>query len=169
MKKINVMILALSMAFVACDQTEKETPVENMRENPLLSEWNTPFGVPPFDLIEDGDYLPAFESAFTEHNAEIDAIVTNTESPSFTNTIVALEESGASLSKISNVFYSVESANTNDSLKEIGKVPLLTAAEEVELAGALARKNAAQSHRQKALDFLDLTGKVVELQNRLKN
>ena len=122
MKKINVMILALSMAFVACDQTEKETPAEEMRENPLLSEWTTPFGVPPFDLIEDGDYLPAFENAFNEHNAEIDAIITNAESPSFTNTIVALEESGATLSKIANVFYSVESANTNDSLKEIGKV-----------------------------------------------
>ncbi len=116
------MILALSMAFVACDQAENETPVEEMRENPLLSEWTTPFGVPPFDLIEDGDYLPAFKTAIAEQKEEIEVITSNTEEASFKNTIEAFELSGSALNKVANVFYSIESANTNDSLKSIAAI-----------------------------------------------
>ena len=128
MKKINVIVLALSLAFIACDQSKTENENKEMRENPLLGEWNTPFGVPPFDKIEDGDYLPAFDAAFAENNLEIDAIIQNPEAPSFENTIVALEESGALLDRISNVYYAVEGANTNDSLKAIGQIlaPLMS-------------------------------------------
>lgn len=122
MKKSKLILLAMSLALVACEQAETETTNDEMRENPLLSEWNTPFGVPPFDQIEDGDYLPAFEAAFAEHNAEVDAIIANSDAPTFENTIVALEQSGSLLDRISNVYYSVESANTNDSLKAIGQV-----------------------------------------------
>ena len=128
MKNINVIVLALSLAFIACDQSKTENENTEMRENPLLSEWTTPFGVPPFDKIEDGDYLPAFEAAFAENNKEIDAIIQNPEAPNFENTIVALEVSGALLNRISNVYYAVEGANTNDSLKAIGQIlaPLMS-------------------------------------------
>ena len=62
-----------------------------MSNNPLLQEWNTPFGVPPFDKIKDADYLPAFRYAIKEHNEEIDTIVNNQDVMTFENTIEAHE------------------------------------------------------------------------------
>ena len=66
-------------------------------ENPLLAVWDTDFGVPPFDLIENDHYLPAFREAMTRHMAEIEAIVNNPEPPTFENTIVALDQAGRTL------------------------------------------------------------------------
>lgn len=91
-------------------------------DNPLLMEWETPFGVPPFDLIGDQHYQPAFESAMSAHMIEIDAIITNTEVPTFENTIEALERSGADLSRVSRVFFAVNGAHSNDSIREIAKI-----------------------------------------------
>ncbi len=114
--------VALLIMAVACTEKRPEMTTENKAStNPLLMEWDTPFGTPPFDSIKDKDYFPAFETAIANHNAEIDAILTNTEAPTFENTIVALETSGADLTKVAGVFYNVESANTNDSLKAIAK------------------------------------------------
>ena len=59
--------------------------------NPLLSDWSTPYEVPPFDLIEDQHYRPAFEKALAEHEKEIEAIAENADLPTFQNTIEALE------------------------------------------------------------------------------
>ena len=87
--------------------------------NPLLEEWDTPFGLPPFDEIENEHYLPAFRTAMEEHAAEVDAIVANHEPATFANTIEALERSGKMLSRISRVFGAVTSAHTNDSLQEV--------------------------------------------------
>ncbi len=113
---------ALLFAAVACtDKKPEMTAEKNASTNPLLMEWSTPFGTPPFDLIKDEDYFPSFETAIANHNVEIDAIKSNTEAPTFNNTIVALETSGADLTKVAGVFYNVESANTNDSLKAIAK------------------------------------------------
>ena len=92
-----------------------------MRQNPLLTEWNTPFGVPPFDEIRDEHYLPAFRTAVEGHAAEVQAIVDNTEAPTFTNTIEALERSGKELTRVSNVFFAVEGANSNDALREVAR------------------------------------------------
>lgn len=119
MKLYQILIMSLFIAVTACDQ--KDTKQDEMSNNPLLQEWNTPFGVPPFDKIKDADYLPAFRYAMKEHNEEIDAIVNNQDVMTFENTIEALELSGSDLDKVSNVFYSVESANTNDALKEVAK------------------------------------------------
>ena len=87
--------------------------------NPLLEEWDTPFGLPPFDEIENEHYLPAFRTAMEEHAAEVDAIVANHEPATFANTIEALERSGKMLSRISRVFGAVTGAHTNDSLQEV--------------------------------------------------
>ncbi len=89
--------------------------------NPLLTEWDTQFGVPPFDQIESEHYLPAFRASMDEHNAEIDAIVAETEAPSFENTIEALERSGGSLSKVARIFFAIDSANSDDVTKETAK------------------------------------------------
>jgi peptidyl-dipeptidase Dcp len=90
-------------------------------ENPLLTEWDTPFGVPPFDQIENNDYLPAFHAAMESHTEEIDAIVSSDEAPTFENTIEAMESAGADLSRVSRVFYAVEGAHSNDTLREVSR------------------------------------------------
>jgi peptidyl-dipeptidase Dcp len=90
-------------------------------ENPLLAEWDTPFGVPPFDQIENDDYLPAFEAAMLSHSGEIDAIVSSDEPPTFENTIEAMESAGGELSRVSRVFYAVEGAHSNDTLREVSR------------------------------------------------
>ncbi len=105
------MILAATIA--GCESGGKNA------ENPLLSAYNTPFEAPPFDKIKDEHFKPAFDEAFKQHNAEIAAIVSNEEEPTFENTILALENSGKLLSKVSTVFGNLNSANTNDALKAL--------------------------------------------------
>ena len=87
--------------------------------NPLLQEFKNEFGIPPFDLIKEEHYIPAFDKAIAEHAKEIELIVSNKESPDFENTINALENSGELLSKVSRVFYNLLSAHSNDNLNKI--------------------------------------------------
>jgi peptidyl-dipeptidase Dcp len=89
--------------------------------NPFLSEWKTPLGAPPFNRIKDEHYRPAFQEAMRRHKAEIKAIINNPEAPTFANTIEALDYSGELLVMVTNVFYSINSANTNDSLQAIAR------------------------------------------------
>ena len=104
---------------------------ENSRQstNPILQEWDTPFGLPPFDKIISEDYLPAFKTALKEHKAEIDAIVNQKSVPTFKNTIEALEFAGSKLTKVSSLFSNVKAANTDDVLKATDKelAPVLSA------------------------------------------
>lgn len=88
-------------------------------ENPFFTEYNTPFQIPPFDLIKDGDYMPAFIEGMKQQDEEIKHIVENKQAPTFENTIEALDYSGRLLSRVSSVFFSLTSANTNDSLQKI--------------------------------------------------
>lgn len=87
-------------------------------ENPLLGEWDTPFGVPPFDRISSRDYLPAIRAGMEAHSGEIDAIANSEASPTFENTIEALERSGKALSKVVRVFYALNSAHADDIIRE---------------------------------------------------
>lgn len=82
-------------------------------ENPLLAEWDTPFGIPPFEKIKIEHYMPAFVEAMAQHKAEIDSIVNNTEEPTFENTIVAYDNAGALLDKISPVFSNLSGTDSN--------------------------------------------------------
>ena len=93
-----------SRAPAAVDVTDKSVTTME-RENPLLANWETPFGVPPFDLIESTDYLPALREGMQQRKKEIDAIVTNPDAPTFENTIVALEVSGGTLGKVRRPFF----------------------------------------------------------------
>ena len=97
-------------------------------ENPFFSEYQTPFGVPPFEKIQTEHYMPAFLKGMEEQVAEIQAIVENQEPATFENTIVALDQSGALLNKVSYVFYGLTSANTNDELQALSQElsPLLS-------------------------------------------
>lgn len=81
--------------------------------NPLLSDWDTPFKIAPFDKIADADFAPAFEEALARHKAEVEAIADSTTPPSFANTIEAMEAAGEDLSKVLSVFFSVAGADSN--------------------------------------------------------
>ncbi len=89
--------------------------------NPLLEQWDTPFGVPPFDKIEDEHYLPALRTGMAEQQTEIAAIVDNPDAPTFANTIEALERSGATLDRVSNVFFAVNGAHSNETTRAVAK------------------------------------------------
>jgi peptidyl-dipeptidase Dcp len=89
------------------------------QSNPLLADWNTPFGMPPFDQIRPEHFVPAFTAALAAHLAEIDAIAGNPAAPSFENTIEAMERGGRALDKVSSVFFGLSGAHTNDALQAI--------------------------------------------------
>ncbi len=97
-------------------------------QNPFYTEWDTPFGVPPFSDIKEEHYLPAMKEGIIQHQVEIDAIANSTEHPTFENTILAVEYSGELLDKVTEVFFSLNSAVTTDSMQSIAKLaaPLLS-------------------------------------------
>ena len=113
-------VAAATMQFSACQQTQ--------RENPLLQESTLPFGAPDFSKIDSTDYLPAFEVAIQQTRDEIAAIVDNPDSATFENTILALEESGKTLDRVSRVFFALVEADKTPALGDIEKKvqPMLT-------------------------------------------
>ena len=109
MKKLILPLLAVLM-MTACTET-----------NPLLSDWNTPFEIPPFEQVRPEHYLPAYIKAMEVHSAEIDAITSNPEPATFENTIVAYDEAGELLSRVSAVFGSASGVKSNDEIIAIAK------------------------------------------------
>jgi len=99
--------------------TMTQPPSTTNTQNPLLTEWSGPFGLPPLPAIAPEHFRPAFERALAAHRAEIDAIAANAGSPSFDNTIVALEKSGRALDRVSNVFFVLAGAHTGDAIEAI--------------------------------------------------
>ena len=97
-------------------------------QNPFFTEFDTPYGVPPFDKIKIEHYMPAFIEGIRQDSLEIEAIANNPEAPTFANTIEALENSGAVLDRVAGVFFNIYSADTNDDLDEIAEKvsPLMT-------------------------------------------
>ena len=130
---------AIALSLSACDtktdapamSAEAETPVEaqglpeivvtdaELQGNPFRQEWDTPYGVPPFADIRDEHYMPATKKAILELRADIDAIVSNPDAPTFENTVVALDTAGASLNKVLNVFSNITNTDTNDTLSDL--------------------------------------------------
>ena len=90
-------------------------------ENPFLRESAAPFGAPEFDKIRNEHYLPAFEQGIAEAKAEIDAIVANTDEPTFENTIEAMEYAGETLNRVANVFFNLMEADTDDEMQQIAE------------------------------------------------
>jgi peptidyl-dipeptidase Dcp len=87
--------------------------------NPLLGAWTGPFGLPPFESIAPEHYRPAFDKALADQQAEIAAIAEAKEAPTFTNTIEALERSGAALKRVGGVFFNLAGSHTNDALQAV--------------------------------------------------
>jgi peptidyl-dipeptidase Dcp len=88
-------------------------------QNPFLETWTAPFGVPPFDRIKTEHFLPAYDRAFAEHEAEIAKIAGQTEPPTFENTIVALENAGRALQRVDDVFGQLVGTDSTDELLAI--------------------------------------------------
>lgn len=120
-------ILLVSLFIIFGCQTGQKNDKMNKKyatdinSNPLVEKWNTRFGTPPFDKIKSEDYLPAIEEGIRRHDKEIESIANNAQKANFKNTIVAYEKSGKLLKRVSLLFDAVESANTDDVLKETSK------------------------------------------------
>ncbi len=120
MKSLFLFLIPLSMMMSSCTE---HSP------NPFFTDYNTPFDVPPFDRIDDEHFLPAIEEGIRQHQAEIDAIINDPESPNFENTIVAYDQSGGLLRRVNLVFGGLRRAETNPRLQEIARetTPMLSA------------------------------------------
>ena len=122
------MTLGISAAVLSTSMMQLTGCTETQRENPLLQESTLPFGAPDFSKIQTTDYLPAFEAAIQQKRDEIAQIVENKDSATFENTILAFEESGKTLDRVSRVFFAIVEADKTDEIGEIEKKvqPLLT-------------------------------------------
>ncbi|MGI9088518.1 MAG: M3 family metallopeptidase [Chthoniobacterales bacterium] len=95
-----------------------KTPAPASSKNPLLSESTLPYQMPPFDKIKSADYSPAFAVALAEELKEVEAIAQNKETPTFENTVVALEKSGRILTRVNSTFSNLAGANTDSTLQK---------------------------------------------------
>ena len=116
MKKI-ILIFTIVMAAVSCN-----------RINPFLTEWETPYGIPDFGQIKEKHYIPAIELGIRQQQSEIDAIIANSDAPTFENVVEAYERSGAILDRVANVLFNISESDATESLQKIVKqaLPLIS-------------------------------------------
>ncbi len=117
-----VVVGLLAAVVAGCGSDESGGPdaaEDPMGDNPFLTESTLPYQMPPFDRIDDAHYQPAFEQGMAEQLAEIEAIATQSDPPTFENTIVAMERSGRLLDRVATVFFGLSSAHTNDAMDAI--------------------------------------------------
>ena len=94
----------------ACAQT---------KGNPFLEEWNTPYGIPPFEKIQLTDYIPAVKAGIEEQNKELEAILNNQEAPTFENTVATYELSGRTLTKMTAVLFNLQETEGSDEMNKV--------------------------------------------------
>lgn len=94
----------------ACTQT---------KNNPFLEEWDTPYGIPPFEKIQLADYIPAIKTGIEEQNKELETILNNQEAPTFENTVAAYELSGKTLTKTSAVLFNLQETEGSDEMNKV--------------------------------------------------
>jgi peptidyl-dipeptidase Dcp len=137
--------------------------------NPLLSHWDTPFEIAPFGSISDEDFAPALEEALAAHNAQIEAIATNPEPPTFANVIEALETPCRPLEQVLSVFYTVAGADSNPKRQELQRAfsPKLAAHFSAITANkALYARVKAVWEKREDLDLSDEQQRVLMLTHR---
>ena len=88
-------------------------------KNPFLTQWNTPYGIPDFTQIQESHYIPAIEAGIAQQQSEIEAIIANTDAPTFENVVEAYERSGAILDRVSLVLFNVSESDATESLQKI--------------------------------------------------
>ncbi|KGN91767.1 M3 family metallopeptidase [Porphyromonas canoris] len=123
MKKLLLSLAALVVLATACEKKQSES----VKDNPLVAGSTLEQGAPEFDKIYNRHYMPAFKAGMEQQREEIESIVNSSEAPSFENTILAYERSGAVLRRTSNVFFALANANSSDSILAIEQevTPLL--------------------------------------------
>jgi peptidyl-dipeptidase Dcp len=109
----------IEMAVDERTKTEISVTAAELAGNPLLEDWNTPYGVPPFARIENAHYMPAIKKGILEMRDEISAIADNPDAPTFENTILALEKAGDTLSRVSAVFFNITGTELDDELSAL--------------------------------------------------
>ena len=115
MRHFTILSLAFMM-LISC------TPKKAKEHGTIFyTEFDTPYGMPPFDKITNDDFKPAFQKGIEQQTEEINAIINNEESPTFENTVIALDNSGSILTRVSRVFYGLSGAETNDEIKAIAE------------------------------------------------
>ncbi len=107
MKRI-LFALAFIMTMISCN-----------RDNPFLTKWNTPYGIPDFTQIKEKHYIPAIEAGIRQQQSEIDAIIANPDAPTFANVVEAYERSGAILDRVSLVLFNISESDATDSMQKI--------------------------------------------------
>ena len=112
MKKLSTLILLAFFSFGCSNLMEKSM-------NPFFTDYDAPYQIPPFDEVKEDHYMPAFEKGMKEQLEEIDQIANNPEQPTFENTLVELERTGKTLSKVADVFFNLLSSNTNELMDKI--------------------------------------------------
>jgi peptidyl-dipeptidase Dcp len=173
-----------AVALVACggeepaettaDPTAPQQPEISVSEaelegNPFLSEWDTPFGIQPFDAIEDRHFMPAFKKGVLELRAEIEAITDNPEPPTFDNTIVALERSGKLVDKVMYTFSSLAGTELNDTLQQVQTeiYPMWTReGDAITLNGKLFGRIQSVYDQRDSLDLDEQDARLLELTHR---
>ena len=135
------------------------------RNNPFLEEWNTPYGIPPFDEIQLSDYIPAVTAGIEQQKKELDAILANPDAPTFDNTVAAYEYSGEILTKVSLVLFNLQETEGNEEMdKVVEEATALLTAHEDEMS-----MNKAFFERVKAVYDADQSSLTREQQMVLKN
>jgi peptidyl-dipeptidase Dcp len=165
MRNLIVLLLPLFLIAACGDESKKDT--EDETSNPLLSEFNTPYGVPDFDAIKTEHYLPAIKAGMEKQNELIEVIVSNADAPTYENTIAAYDHSGLFLSRNSSVFHNLLSAHSNEETRELAKEisPLLSEhRDNIMLNEALFKRIKAVFEQ---LDELDLTTEQKRLTQKL--
>jgi len=144
---------AMSCIVCACGQQAADT------SNPFLSEFETPYGTPDFDRIKVEHYEPAFLKGIKQQNEEIKAIVENPDEPTFENTIVALDNSGEILARVSGVFFALTEADTNDEMMalEAKIAPMLSEHSDNIFLNQELYKRVAAVHAQEEAGKIQLT------------
>ena len=161
-----LLILTLAAALPAGAQQTAPPPAAPVTApNPLLEEWTTPFGMPPFDLIKAEHFLPAYQAAIAERRKEVAAITADPAAPSFANTVEALEDGGRLLDKVSGVFFNLVAADTNEALQKVQQeiTPQLSALQDdIGLDAALFARVKAVWERRDQLDLNAEQRKLLE-------
>ena len=165
--KIKTLLLfsALTSAVSIQSQDKNKTAM-----NPFFETYTRPYQVPPFDLIKNEHFKPAILEGIKKQEAEINVIVSNKEKATFDNTVLAMENSGKLLSKVSTVFYNLNSANTNEEIQAIAKelAPKLSAHNDnIYLNDALFKRVKTVWDNQKNFNLNKEQAKILE--NLYKN
>ncbi|MCK8564693.1 peptidyl-dipeptidase Dcp [Yersinia ruckeri] len=175
--RVSTLVLAMSMALTGqghSTETLSSDPNNKSRlsgktdvksPNPFVSRSSLPFSAPPFDLIKESDYEPAIDLGIAERLAEVDAIANNPTPPTFENTFVTLEKSGAILTRVINVFGAMTSAHSSDTLRQIDETtsPKLAALNDAIMLNSKLFKRVKTVYHQR--DTLGLDDESLRLVN----